>query len=257
MAIKNETSSKKLLNEKFKEAQTNRMMLIFLLLLVADFALLYFKNAIDNAPIDSFLSLGFFPGVKYYLPIPAILFITALIYKLVKKNDDKLKLFTPTLLLGLSAVLLTVFIILCIFWNNGFLFSIIFVTVSALLYFILVTFARSFFVFSFFNAFAAFTIYLIRWLESPHSIVIGGLLIAFAVTFSIFVLCLKKNGGTLFNYSLLSSNSDYMPLMCACLLYLIFIVAAMFLPQFTLYYIIAIALETLIFGIFYSIKMLK
>ena len=78
-----------------------------------------------------------------------------------------------------------------------------------------------------------------------------------ALAFIVVVYKAHSNGGVFCGASILRPDADLYPLLIAAVLFVVFVVLGMFeIGSFVVYDVI-IALETIIFSLFYAIKTLK
>lgn len=243
-----------------------RMAVVFGLLLVAVFGLLKTRDWISTrswlGPIGDY---GVFFPVAWSLT--AVFFIVTVFaainfIKLRKTElDESLKVVTSSMLLTVSATLFLVLLTVSAFSYTGVEMSIAFVILVSLLYFISVCFPGSYFIMATFNAIGAFVLYAINPISVIDSPVLYGLLralvFAFAIAFVVVVYIARSNNGSFLGIKILQPNADISPLLIAAVLFELFVVLGTFGIGSYILYDIIIALETIIFALFYAIKTLK
>lgn len=242
---------------------TNRMMIAFVLMCAAVYALLSVKNWLSSMNSVPYLE-GYMKAAPFFPILPLILFALSLFFFIRKRRmgaDESLKLFSSSFILSLTSVLLVVSLLVSSFVYKGYVPSIVFVVLVSLLYFIAISFPGSYFVMTLFNALSAFSLYAVN-LISPidhkvQDVIARALLIAISVFFFAAFLIAKKNGGKFYGIKLMKENASYLPILLAIAFFTVFAVLdSLSIGSFVIYGII-IGLETIIFALFYAIKMLK
>ncbi|MBE6701201.1 MAG: hypothetical protein E7582_04860 [Ruminococcaceae bacterium] len=242
---------------------TNRMLIVFLLLLVSVFALLSVRNWLDSS--DSIASLPLYLKVAPFFPVvPLILFIVASIrFFMMKKKgvDETLTVFSSAFTLAIASVLLFVSLLISVFVFKGFVPAIIFIVLVSLLYFISVSFPGAYLGLTVFNTFAAFIIYMMHLLSPVDSrvwdVVLRVFFIVVALTLGFMLLIYKKSGKEFIKISFLNKDTNYLPLFLSIIQFIVFLVLGLFQIGSYVIFDIIIAFETIVFALFYAIKMLK
>ncbi|MBR6633158.1 MAG: hypothetical protein IKL05_02510 [Clostridia bacterium] len=248
---------------KRSDTLTNRMMIVFVLLLLSVFALLSVRNwlgttsAVEN--YDAYIRT-----VRLLPILPLVLTVASAVYLILCKKNQKNEEFTTlssSFLLTVSAVFLVVALIISRYVYIGYVPAIIFVILVSLLYFIAVSFPGSYLIIAIFNALGAFAIYalnLVSAIDSPvEHYVLRALAVVVAVAFAVILGMAKKNGGELFGMKIMKKDADYLPVFISVAVFALFIIlGALGIGSYVIYDVI-IALETIIFALFYAIKMLK
>ncbi len=241
----------------------NRMVAVFVLMSLAVFALLTMKDKLLSSSFLDYLET-YMKIAPYFFVLPLVLFAVSLFFFIKKRRegvDDSLKVFSSSFILSVAATLLVISTLISSFIYKGYVPSIIFVVLVSVLYFIAISFPGSYFVMTLFNALGAFAIYVLN-LISPidhrvQDIVTRILVIAFAVLFFyIFVLSSKKDG-TFCGIRIISPGASIIPLLVALILFVIFVLLGMFSIGSYVLFDFIIGLETIVFALFYAIKMLK
>lgn len=248
---------------KRSDTLTNRMMTVFVLLLVSVFALLSVRNWLSTT--SAVESYDVYIKTVRLLPIvPLILTVASAVYFILCRKNQKNEEFTTlssSFLLTVSAVFLVVALIISKFVYIGYVPAIIFVILVSLLYFIAVSFPGSYLWVAVFNALGAFAIYALHLVSPIDSLVehyvFRILAVLIAVAFAVVLYMAKKNGGELFGVRIMKQNSDYLPLFISVAIFVLFIILGTFGIGSYVVYDVIIALETIIFALFYAIKMLK
>lgn len=248
------------------DVMVTRMMIVFVLLILSVFTLLKVR---DWVSVRSWLG----PVGDYgnYFTITAVLCGMALICTIASaiyfakckksKKDETLLPVPSAMLLSISAVLLVVSLLISKYVYTGFIVAIVFIIMAAMLYFISVCFSGAFLVTTFFNTLGAFTIYalhLVSPINSPvahYGFRIAAVLIA--ILFIAFVYKAKANGGAFRGVKILKSDENPLPVLISAIVFIAFIMLGMFEIGSYVIYDVIIALETIIFALFYAIKMLK
>lgn len=248
------------------EALITRMIIVFVLLTVAVFSLLKTREWVSVrswlGPISDY---GNFFTVTSILTLLSLVLTIVTAVRFVKlrraKVDESLKPFPSSMMFTVSAVLLLVLLLISNFVYTGFSVAIIFVIMVSLLYFISVCFPGSYLIMTVFNALGAFVIYALQ-LVSPinnpvlhYALRILAVLVAFA-----FIAVIYKahcNGGEVGGVRILKPDADVLPITVAAILFTAFIILGMFEIGSYIIYDVIIALETIIFALFYAIKTLK
>lgn len=241
----------------------NRMIAVFALMSLAIFFLLTMKDRISS---NSFIEQleGYTKAAPYFFILPLILFAVALFFFIKRRldgADESFKVFSSSFILAVTATLYVISVLISNFPGKGFVPSIIFVILVSLLYFIAISFPGSYFVMTLFNSLGAFALYALN-LISPHEHRIQdiaarlGVIIIALVFFGVFCSASKKDG-TFYGIKLITPGSSIIPLLVALVLFVIFVILGMFSIGTYVLFDIIIGLETIVFALFYAIKMLK
>ncbi len=242
---------------------TNRMIAVFVLMCAAVYALLSIKNWLGSMDSVPYLE-GYMKAAPFFPVLPLILFALSLFFFFQKRKagvDESLKLFSSSFILAVTAVLLVVSILISNFVSKGYVPSIAFVVLVSLLYFIAISFPGPYFVMTLYNALSAFSLYAVNLIypidHKIQDITARTILIIVSVFVLIAFIIAKKNGGKFCGIKLMKENASYLPIILAIILFTIFaILDSLSIGSFVIYGII-IGLETIIFALFYAIKMLK
>lgn len=258
MAQRGKNISSKSFKDRRNEVVTSRMTIVFGLLILSVFALFYFNNVFLTTPQIDLSNVVFSSRL---LPIiPLLLFISALfffIHQKKKKADERLNLFPSAFVLGLCAVVLFVSLIFSFLIFRGFKLSIAFILISSILYFIKQSFPAFFFVAFFFNAFAAISFYISSSVfQKAKSIVLIALLVLSALLLVVMIQA-KKNRGTVFNKSLFKPSFSYTLVFISIILFILLVLHSLIFSASYITYVLIITAETIIFALYYAIKMLK
>lgn len=246
---------------KKSEISTNRMLIVFLLFVISVFLLLSLKSRYDNAPMESFFSLYFFDSMKYVLLFSSCLLIAAAVRGILACRKGTCRRYgqtlSPLFCLGIAAVFFALTAIMAFFYNNAFLFAIVFASVAALLYFIGTTMQRTFFLLSCLNAFTALAIYLVKFFDSPLDLAATIFFSAVTAAYVLLLFYLRKNSGSLGKNRILPRNARYFPFAICGVLSVLLLAAAYFRTDYFISYILITPAVTLLFGILYALKLLK
>ncbi len=241
----------------------NRAMIVFALLLLTVFTLLSVRNWLDTGAAVSKYE-AYIKAVRFLpiLPIAVTALAAVFFIKCRKENkDERLKVFSSAFLLSVALVFLVVSVLISRYVYTGYVPAIVFVILVSVLYFIAISFPGSYLVMTVFNAFGAFAIYafhLVSPIDSPVlHYVLRALAILVAIAFIVLLYKAKAGGGEYRGIRILQPNSDYYPAVIAASLFILFTVLGIFGIGSYLIYDIIIALETIIFALFYAIKTLK
>lgn len=248
------------------DVQITRMVIVFALLLIAIFSLFKAREWISVrswlGPVSDYGH--FFTVTKILTAVSLVLTVLSGLYfvKLRReKTDEALKLLPSSMLLAISAVLLVVFLLIDNFIYTGFGVSIVFVIMVSLLYFISVCFPGSYLMITVFNALGAFAIYALE-LVSPidNSVmhyVLRTLAVLITIAFIATVYKARTNGGEIRGVRIVAPDTNLFPILIAAVIFAAFIILGMVGIGSWVIYDIVIALETIIFALFYAIKTLK
>ena len=155
MAPQGKNISSKSFKDRRNEVVTNRMTIVFGLLILSVFVLFYMNNAFLSL-ID--INLKNVVLISRLAPIiPFILFILSLgffVHRKKHKIDERLNLFPSAFVLGTCTVLLAVSLIFALRIFQGVKPSVVLILLVSILYFIKQTFPSYFFITVSFNAFA-------------------------------------------------------------------------------------------------------
>ncbi|MBQ5746671.1 MAG: hypothetical protein IIV81_01910 [Clostridia bacterium] len=241
----------------------NRMVAVFVLMSVAIFALLTMKDKLLSSAFIDYLG-AYMKVYPYFFVLPLILFAVSLFFFVKKRQngvDESLKVFSSAFILSVAATLLVISTLISSFPYKGYVPSIIFVILVSVLYFIAISFPGSYFVMTLFNALGAFAIYALN-LISPidhrvQDIITRILVIACAVLFFGAFLSASKKDGTFCGIRILAPGASIIPLLVALILFVAFVLLGMFSIGSYVLFDFIIGLETIVFALFYAIKMLK
>ena len=245
---------------------TTRMIIIFTLLLVSVFVLFKAREWISVrswlGPIGDY---GYFFTITRLLTGLCLILtaLSAIHFAKLKKAgvDESLKVIPSSMLLSVSATVFAVLLAVSAFSYTGIGMSIIFIILVALLYFISVCFPGSYFIMAAFNAFGAFVIYALKLVSPIDSPVLHyslrTIVVLAAIAFMIVIYKARANGGVICGISILRPDADIYPLFLAAVLFVLFVILGMFEIGSYIVYDVIIALETIIFALFYAIKTLK
>ena len=242
---------------------TTRMMIVFALLLVSVFALLTAKNWLDTMEaIDKYDT--YVKTIRFLPIIPIILTIASGVFVFMarkNKRDESLKVFSSTFLFTVSAVFLAVSLMISKYVYSGYVPAIVLIILVSLLYFIAISFPGPYVVLTVFNALGAFAIYALN-LVSPITNPIMNyslrvLVIIAAVLFVLALLEARKNNGEVLGFKLLAPDASYLPIFIAVGVFALLIILGAFGIGSYVIFDVIIGLETIIFALFYAIKMLK
>lgn len=242
---------------------TTRMMIVFVLLIISVFALLSIKNWLGTtAAVDSYDV--YMKAAPFFPVLPLVLTVAAAIYfiksKLAKK-DESLKIVSSGFLLSIAAVLLVVSLLISNYIYLGYVPAVIFVILVSLLYFIAVSFPGSYLIITVFNALGAFAIYALN-LVSPidHAVAYYAfrvIAIVLAIAFGVLIYLEKKRGSLFNGVRILKDDASCLPMFIAIAVFVLCMALGMLRIGSYVIYDVVIALETIIFALFYAIKMLK
>ncbi len=241
----------------------NRAMIVFALLLLAVFALMSVRNWLDTREAISKYET-YIKAIRFLPILPICLSVLTGFFFIKNRRenvDERLKVFSTSFLFSVSLVFLVVSFLISRYVYTGYVPAIVFVILVSVLYFIAISFPGSYLVMTVFNAFGAFAIYAFHLVSPIGSPVLHYVLRALAILVAlafIFVLYKAKAGGGEYRgIKILQPNSDYYPAVIAASLFILFTVLGIFGVGTYLIYDIIIALETIIFALFYAIKTLK
>ncbi len=242
---------------------TNRMMIVFVLMCLSVFILSSIKNWLISDSSVPYLET-YIKATSYIPIIPLLLFIGASLFFIKKRRegkDEALKIFSSSFILSLTFVLLVVSLLISNFAYKGYVPSIIFIVLLSLLYFVAISFPGSYFLMALFNSLGIFSLYALN-LISPighrvQDIVARAVVILLSILFLYFFIKNRKEGKMLGSFKLINPNADLLPILTAVVLFVAFVLLGMFsIGSFVIFDII-IGIETIIFALFYAIKMLK
>ena len=242
---------------------TNRMMIVFVLMCLGVFLLSSIKNWLISDSSVPYLET--YMKLLPYLPIiPLVLFAVTLFFFFKNKKADKdeaLKTFSSSFILSLALVVLVVSLLVSNFAYKGYVPSIIFVVLASLLYFVAISFPGSYFLMALFNSLGAFSLYALN-LISPIShrvqdIIARVVVIALALFFLFFFMKNRKDGKILGTFKLITPNAHLLPILSAVVLFVVFVLLGMFSVGSFVIFDIILGIETIVFALFYAIKMLK
>lgn len=251
---------------KKNDVQITRMCIVFALLLIAIFSLI---KAREWVSVRSWLGVvsdygHFFTVAKILSAVVLVLTVLSGIYFVKTKRarvDEALKVFPSSMLFAVMASLLVVFLLISNFVYTGFGVAIVFVIMVSLLYFISVCFPGAYLVITVFNALGAFAIYALELVSPIDSKVMNYslriLLVLITIAFIATVCKAHSNGGEIRGVRILSPDANLFPILIAALLFASFVILGMMGIGSWVIYDIIIALETIIFALFYAIKTLK
>lgn len=241
----------------------SRMMTAFVLLIASVFTLLSLRNWLDTtAAVDSYAV--YIKVVKLTPILPIILTaLSVLLFVKRRRNgvDEKLKTFSSAFLISVSLVLLVITLLISKYLFMGYVPAIVFVILVSLLYFISVCFPGPYLVTTVFNALGAFTIYVLHLVSPIDNPVMHYALRTVAVLVALLFILLmykaRKNGGECFGIKILNPDKIGFPVFIAAALFVCFNVLGAFDIGSYVIYDTVIALETIIFALYYAIKTLK
>ena len=245
------------------DALTNRMIAVFVLMCIGVFALLGIKNWLNSSSSVPYLGI-YMKAAPWFPVLPFVLFALSLFFFISKRKsgvDESLKVFSSSFILSVTSVLLIVSLFISYFIAKGYVPSIIFVILVSVLYFIAISFPGSYFLMTLFNALGAFSLYALNLL-SPidhrvQDIIVRVVLILISIAILYAFIKAHKNGGVVCGIKLMKPGADIVPLILAVLLYVVFVLLGAFSIGSYVLFDIIIGLETIVFALFYAIKMLK
>ena len=246
-----------------EDTVTTRMIVVFVLLLVSVFTLMSIKNWLDTTSALAYYET-YCNVIKYIPIIPLVLTLLSAFYcfKCRRSNkDESLRVLPSYFLLSVSLVALIAALIISKYIFVGYVPSIILIVLVSLLFFFSTVFPGSYTLVTVFNALGAFVIYALH-LVSPteNKLAHFGFRALSIVVAALFVLAVVKassSGGAKFGFKLPKSKAELFPLIFASVVFVLFIVLGMFNIGSYLVYDVIIALETIIFALFYAVKTLK
>ena len=245
------------------DALTNRMVVVFILMCVGVFLLLGIKDWLNSTSSVPYLDI-YLKAAPFFPVLPLILFIAAAVLfvkKRMNKVDEALKAFSSSFILSVAAVLLVVSIFISSFVAKGYIPSIIFIVLVSVLYFVAISFPGSYFAMTLFNALGAFSLYALNMI-SPIShraqdIVARSILIVISLFVLFVFIKARKSEGVFGGMSIIKPNANIFPIVFAILVYIVLVCLGTFSIGSYVLFDIIIALETIIFALFYAIKLLK
>lgn len=242
---------------------TNRMMIVFVLMCFGVFLLSSIKNWLLSDSSVPYLDL-YIKSLSYIPILPVILLIVSVLFFIKRRKagvDETLKIFSSSFVLSLTVIVFIISLLISTFAYKGYVPSIIFLVLVSLLYFVAVSFPGSYFLMALFNSLGAFSLYALN-LISPinhrvQDIIARVVLIVLALLFLCFFIKNRKEGKMLGSFKLISPNADLLPILIATVLYAVFLLLGMFSVGSFVIFDIIIGIETIVFALFYAIKMLK
>ena len=245
------------------DTRATQMMVVFGLLVVSVFALMSIKNWLDTTSALPHYEM-YRKLVKFTPIIPLIATLASAFYFFrcrKAKKDETLKVLPSYFLLSVSLVALVSTLLISKYIFVGYMPSIILIVMVSLLYFISTAFPGSYTLVTVFNALGAFVIYALH-LVSPSYTPIAhygfrALAIVIAVLFVAAVIKARSGDTNAFGFKLPKSKAELFPLVFAAVLFILFIILGMFSIGSYLVYDVIIALETIIFALFYAVRTLK
>ncbi len=257
MAPQGKNISSKSFKDRRNEVVTSRMTIVFGLLILSVFVLFYLNNAFLSVPE---IDLKNAVLVSRLLPvIPTLLFIPALFFFVFQKKnkiDERLNLFPSAFVLGLCTVLLFVSLLFSFFIFRGFKPSIVLILITSILYFIKQSFPTYFFITIFFNAFAVISIYISHITQNAKTFILISLLVLSLLLLFVLIKA-KKNRGTVWRISLFKPSFSYSLILISIILFILLLLHSLFFSASYITYALIIAAETILFVLYYVIKMLK
>lgn len=248
------------------DVMITRMVIVFALLLIAIFSLIKAREWVSVrswlGPISDYGH--FFTIAKILSAVVFVLTVVSGLYFVRMKRsgtDEALKVLPSSMLFAISASLLVVFLLISNFVYTGFGVAIVFVIMVSLLYFIAVCFPGAYLMITVFNALGAFAIYALE-LVSPidnKAMHYGLRILAVLITIAFIATVGKARsaGGEIRGVRIINRDANLFPIMIAALLFVAFVIMGMMGIGSWVIYDIIIALETIIFALFYAIKTLK
>ncbi len=247
---------------------TNRLMIVFGLLVLSVWALLSGRNwLLANSWISSggTEQLGAYPFIITVLLVISLLCLAASVVYFTlcrKKNKDEgLTVFSSSFIMAIAAAFFGIVLMLTIAGYYGYIPSIVFAVLVSLLYFIAVAFPGSYVAVTVFNALGAFLIYalhLVSPIDAPVlNYVLRTIILLLTVPIVLVLIKIKANSGELKGMKILNPETAYSPFFIAIAIFALFIILGMFGVASYIIFDVIIALETIIFALFYAIKMLK
>ncbi|MBQ7897454.1 MAG: hypothetical protein IJ323_03420 [Clostridia bacterium] len=245
------------------DALTNRMIAVFVLMSIGVFALLGIKNWLNSSSSVPYLEI-YMKAAPWFPVLPFVLFALSLVYFIMKRkngDDEAFKVFSSSFILSITSVLLVVSLFISYFVAKGYVPSIIFVILVSVLYFIAISLPGSYFLMTLFNALGAFSLYALNLL-SPidhrvQDVIARVVLILLSAALLWAFVKAHKNGGVIGGFKLMKPGADILPLIIAVPLYIVLVLLGMFSIGSYVLFDIIIGLETIVFALFYAIKMLK
>lgn len=245
------------------DALTNRMAVVFVLMSIGVFALLGMKNWLNSSSSVPYLE-GYMKAAPWFPVLPFVLFALSLVFFIIKRRngvDESLKVFSTSFILSVTAVLFITSLFISYFIAKGYVPSIIFIILVSVLYFIAISFPGSYFLMTLFNALGAFSLYALNLLSplDNRALDIVARVVLVLVSAAILWAFIKahKNGGVIGGFNLMKPGADILPLILAVLVYIVLVILGMFSIGSYVLFDIIIGLETIVFALFYAIKMLK
>lgn len=246
-----------------EDTKTTRMMIVFSLLIISVFALMSVKNWLDTTSALPHYEM-YRKLIRYAPIIPLVASIASAFYFFrckKQKKDESLKVLPSYFLLSVSLVALVSTLLISKYIFVGYAPSIILIVMVSLLYFISTAFPGSYTLVTVFNALGAFVIYALH-LVSPSDNPLAhygfrALAIVIAVLFVLTVVKARLGDAHRFGFKLPKSKAELFPLVFASVLFVVFTVLGMFGIGSYLVYDVIIALETIIFALFYAVRTLK
>ena len=257
MAPQGKNISSKSFKDRRNEVVTSRMTIVFGLLILSVFVLFYMNNAFISL-ID--INLKNVVLISRLAPIiPFILFILSLGFFVNRKKhkiDERLNLFPSAFVLGTCTVLLAVSLIFALRIFQGVKPSVVLILLVSILYFIKQTFPSYFFITVSFNAFAVVSIYISNILAEAKTFVLIFLL-CLSLSFLCLLLNAKKNRGTVCKKTLFKPSFSYTLILISVILFILLLLHTLIFSASYVAYALIIAAETILFILYYVIKMLK
>ena len=176
------------------------------------------------------------------------------------RTDERLKLFSSGYFLGIALTFFVSTLLIAIFPYKACTPVIVLTVITSLLYFMCVSFPGPCFALTCFNSFAGFSFFAIAKLGTEYSVgTTITKIICVIISAIVFFLTLqyKKNGGSYFGIKLFKPKADYFPLLFSIAFYALLVLISLAKIGSPMIYIIAIVAQTILFALYYAIKMLK
>ena len=248
---------------KRNETLTNRMMIVFALLLVSVFILMMVRNWLGTSDAINFYEF-YLKAVPFLPIIPLVLSIASgawFFSSRKNRKDETFKTLSSSFIFSICLVFLVVSLLISNFVYKGYVPAIIFVVLVSLLYFIAVSFPGSYLFTTVFNALAAFALFALNLLSPPdlrtEYIIMSVLAIIVSVIYLAIIFGTTKTNGFLGTKKLIKNKADYFTISISVVMFIAFVILGTFGIGSYVIYDIIIAIETIIVALFYAIKMLK
>ena len=259
MATRGVNISTKEYKDRRHETIIGQMTIVFGLLVLSIFTLFMLKGSLFS-PRNMARTPTTYSPLTYLPVLPLVFFvltITRRIKKLRAKADERLIMFSSSFLLYISTTLFLSTLLLSNLFVDGFKPAVAVITISSLLFFSKHSFPESLNLKLFFNAGVGFSFYITNLLIQDAQKILVLLFILLDVLLIISLFLFKKNHGTIKGFTLLKPASSFIPIFISSFLQLLLLSLLLFGCITFTEAILILAAETILFTLFYAIKMLK